>query len=204
MRVAGVGPSSVCRRRIRLAGGRRRDTGRQRGGRRRSSSGDGAQHRRLAQSPRHTRRDIGLATAARTQVVADHRRAQTVEVGHHDAALDPSRHLVDEPGQARVAAEPEDRHLRAEPGHVVEALARCGRWSADAAGSRRTPTCRRRRRSPPGARSAHRRSRPAPRAARWGDGADAARPAPARDAGWCPARRRPPDRSARRRVTVRA
>ena len=74
------------------------------GVRRRSSSGDGAQHRRLAQSPRHTRRDIGLATAARTQVVADYRRAQTVKVGNHDATLDPSRHLVDESGQARIVA----------------------------------------------------------------------------------------------------
>ena len=126
MRAAGVGPSSVCRRRIRLAGGRRRDTGQQRGGRRHSSSGDGAQHRRLAQSPRHTRRDIGLATTTRAQVVADYRRAQTVQVGHHDATLDPSRHLVDEPGQAGVVAKPEDRHLRTEPGHVVEALHRLG------------------------------------------------------------------------------
>ena len=51
----------------------------------------------------------------------DHGRAEPVEIGHHHPALHPSGHLVDEPGQAGIVTEPEDRHLRTEPGDVVEA-----------------------------------------------------------------------------------
>ncbi len=61
-----------------------------------------------------------LATASGPQVVAHHGRSEAVEIGHHDAALDASGDLVDEPRQAGVTAQPEDRHLRAEPCHVVE------------------------------------------------------------------------------------
>ncbi len=59
-------------------------------------------------------------TASRPQVVAHHGCSQAVEIGHHDASLDPSGDLVDKPCQTRVAAQPEDRYLRTKPGHIVE------------------------------------------------------------------------------------
>ena len=114
--------------------------------------------RMSAQCTQRTAKAFAESTAApRPKIVADDGSAQPVEIGHHDAALDPPRDLVDEPGQAGVVAEPEDRHLRTEAWPCRRSPSRCGRSSADAAGSRRTPTCRRRRRSSRGARSARRR-----------------------------------------------
>ena len=63
---------------------------------------------------------LALTTAPGPQVVADHGRAQSVDVGHHHPTLDTPRDLVDESGQAGVTAQPEDGDLRAQPGHVVE------------------------------------------------------------------------------------
>src|SRR6476661_5929651 len=69
---------------------------------------------------------LRLAPAPRTEIVADDRGPQPVQIGHHYSALDAAGDLIDEPGQARIAAEPEDRHLRSQPGHIVEALYRVG------------------------------------------------------------------------------
>ena len=56
----------------------------------------------------------------------DHRGTQPVQFRHHDPAFDAPGHLVDEPRQAGIAAQPEDRDLRAQPGHLVEAAHREG------------------------------------------------------------------------------
>lgn len=44
---------------------------------------------------------------ARPQIGADHRRAQIIELGSDDPAIDPARQLIDEPRQPGILAEPE-------------------------------------------------------------------------------------------------
>src|SRR5215213_1746650 len=67
-----------------------------------------------------------LPSTARSQIVADHRGTQPVQVGDHDPSLDTARDLIDEPRQARIGAEPEDRHLSPQLCDVVEPLDRVG------------------------------------------------------------------------------
>src|SRR5271165_2674626 len=62
-----------------------------------------------------------LPTTAGSQIVAHHGRAQPVEIGNHNPTLDPARDLIDETGQSGIAAQPEYRHLSAQPRHVIEA-----------------------------------------------------------------------------------
>jgi hypothetical protein len=74
MRLVGGAASALRRRRVRFAGGRW-DTRRQRGDRGDTGSGDGAEHQRRAQHPRH----------AWGHVVAEHPRpspTKTITVAH--------------------------------------------------------------------------------------------------------------------------
>src|ERR1700744_93749 len=64
--------------------------------------------------------NASLTPAARPEIVAHDGGAQPVEIGYHDTALDPSRNLVDEARKTGVAPQPENRDLRAQPGHLVE------------------------------------------------------------------------------------
>ena len=124
------------------------------------------------------------AAPAGAEVVGDHVPAQVTGLrGEHPAAAAPG-HRVDEPAQAGVLAEHEHVERGAVAGQLVHLDAR---WRWTVSGQRRpvedaSPS------SGPGARSARRRSPPAPPARRPGAGAGAGRPAAARAAGWCPAR----------------
>ena len=92
------------------------------------------------------------AVAARAQVGADDRGAQVVGLGRDDGAARPPGHGVDEPREARVVAEPEERRARAQARRAVELAHRERDRHRVAAGSRRRP-----RRRTPGGRSARRR-----------------------------------------------